>query len=564
MQISNQHYNIIFFLLCILSLAIDFIYLRIGVDLNGVSFFMGIWPVLADSTLLALPFIFLKGKKRLWILAILPIVSILVIANVIYFRNFSDLIGGVTYLSNVFDSRVLEGGIASFRILDLLPLLGMLIPFLWIACFHPGKINDTNNGDRTSCIFKKSILCICIISWIISLAGSTRRYAIYRNRTTMSEAIQEMLHFDGGWIDRYNAFNFFGYGLNCIYRIASSSRSSLTDEELNQIRSHLSSKHEKADSIFMDASKQNLMIIVVESLQSNVLQLQDSDKILPTLDSLAKNPATLFVGDCQYIAGPGRSSDAQFVINTGLLPLRDEAFISNYGDGDYPSLAKAFHGKTKEIIGENERCWFHYQTTKSYGFDSFVSNIADRCMDQDKVIFQRALTEIPKMHEPFYLFLSTLSMHDPFVEEKVSDHSVDKYLNDFTDDRDKEYLRRVSFFDKQLGAFINQLKKMNLYDDTLIVIVGDHEVNKNTVSKKLWDDSVPLLILDEGKREYRKKDVSQMDIFPTIISLLGLDYKYERFGVKYSGLGNSLFDVSKSAIPTEKDYEISDLIITRK
>ena len=185
-------------------------------------------------------------------------------------------------------------------------------------------------------------------------------------------------------------------------------------------------------------------------------------------------------------------------------------------------------------------------------------------MDQDKVIFQRALTEIPKMHEPFYLFLSTLSMHDPFVEEKVSDHSVDKYLNDFTDDRDKEYLRRVSFFDKQLGAFINQLKKMNLYDDTLIVIVGDHEVNKNTVSKKLWDDSVPLLILDEGKREYRKMDVSQMDIFPTIISLLGLDYEYERFDVKYSGLGNSLFDVSKSAIPTEKDYEISDLIITRK
>ena len=55
-----------------------------------------------------------------------------------------------------------------------------------------------------------------------------------------------------------------------------------------------------------------------------------------------------------------------------------------------------------------------------------------------------------------------------------------------------------------------------------------------------------------------------MDIFPTIISLLGLDYEYERFGVKYSGLGNSLFDVSKSAIPTEKDYEISDLIITRK
>lgn len=557
MQKYRTNHSEIFFIFCILSLVIDFIYLRLGIALNGISVIWVLCAVLADSTLGVLPFIFLKGKKRFWVFLILSIASILVLANVVYFRNFSDMIGGVTYLSNVLDIRVTQGAVSSLRLIDTLPFVSLLIPLLGMIYFSPRQIAQ----GVISPIFKKVILIICLLCWILSMIGSTRRYAIYREKHTLKEAVYEMLHFDGTWRDRYNAFNFTGYSIESIWRIASKSRSPLTVEEIQKIKDHISSKYEKPDSNVIDDRKRNLIIIVVESLQSNVLQLKNSDKIAPALDSLAKSPSTLFVRDCIHLAGPGRSSDAQFVINTGLLPLRDEAFVSNYGEGDYPSLAKAFSGETKEIIGESEQCWFHYLTNKSYGYASFVQDIADKCIDQDSIIFGRALSEIPKMQKPFYLFLSTLSMHDPFIEEKVSDRAVEKYIKNFSDDRDKEYLRRVSFFDKQLGGFINQIKKMGLYDETLIIIVGDHEVNKNTISESLWGDTVPLFILDEGKRDYRTIDVSQMDIFPTILSVLGLDYEYKRFGVRYSGLGRSLYDLSSSGIPTDADYKISERII---
>lgn len=551
----------IFFLICWFILIVSFYYLRFEIAISGVSFFFSLSSVLADSTLIILPFLFLKGKKRFFVLIPIIIIAILILVNVLYYRNFGDLIGGISYVSDFMDVRVIEGTISSFTKADLILLSGVAIPLLCFGLFlNKRKIAQ----DRISSLFKKLMVYTCIVCWIISLFGSCRRFALYRDKHTVGEAIDNMLNFNGSWIDKYNAFNFTGYGSECIWRIATKSRKVLSEDESERIRKYLASKSENRIDRINENKKENLIIIVVESLQSNILSIPEAREIMPTLDSLARDSTTLYVENCRHLAGPGRSSDAQFVINTGLVPLRHEAFVSNYAEGDYPSIAKAFRGETKEIIGEESRCWFHSVTTLSYGYDSIESGMADKVPDQDSIIFRAALKTIPKMQHPFFLFISTLSMHDPFLNNMVTDNINNKLLDSYTDHRDKEYLRRVAFFDSQLSFFISELKRNGEYENTLIVIVGDHEVNRNTVSKRLYHDKIPLFILGEGNRQYRKKDVSQLDIFPTILSILGTEYVYERFDVKYSGLGKSLFDLSVSDSPNDTDYEISSLIIQSK
>ncbi|MDE5869941.1 MAG: sulfatase-like hydrolase/transferase, partial [Muribaculaceae bacterium] len=551
----------IFFLICFLTLSLFFIYFRVGIAIEGVSLLFTCFSILADSLLIILPFIFLKGWKRFLVFIPIAFVAILVIANLLYYRNFGDIIGGITYISDVTDIRVLEGTVSSFTLSDIYLLIVLLIPFIALLPLDKKRIAESPINRR----FKTTIIIVCILSWVISLLGSCRRFALYREKHTVKEAVDNLLHFEGTWIEKYNAFNFTGYGVECVYRIATKTRKPLSDKEKGEIENYLSEKAEKSgDYEVAEAGRENLIIIVVESLQSNIFDFPQAEKIAPTLVSIAKDTTNLFVKECRHLAGPGRSSDAQFVINTGLLPLLHEALVANYADGDYPSIAKAFHGDKREIIGEESRCWFHSVTTQSYGYDHLQSGIANDVQNQDSIIFSAALKEIPKMQTPFFLFLSTISMHDPYLKKMVTGGIDDKVLASYPDRRDKEYLRRVSFFDSQLSDFLNKLKKTDVYDNTLIVIVGDHEVNSNTVSEKIRYHAVPLFILGEGSRQYRREGVTQLDIFPTILSLLKIEYIYKRFNVKYTGLGKSLFDLSASGTPTNKDYEISDLIIRRK
>ncbi len=61
-------------------------------------------------------------------------------------------------------------------------------------------------------------------------------------------------------------------------------------------------------------------------------------------------------------------------------------------------------------------------------------------------------------------------------------------------------------------------------------------------------------------QEINSTNRSQIDIFPTILDLLKIDYKY--LDTKYTGLGKSIFSHGGNvANPTKRDYEISEMII---
>ena len=168
------------------------------------------------------------------------------------------------------------------------------------------------------------------------------------------------------------------------------------------------------------------------------------------------------------------------------------------------------------------------------------------------------MAEIEATPTPLYAFITTITMHDPYES-----HAVNHVLNLNADKYNAptiEYLERLNHFDKSLGAFLTALKAKGIYDNSIIVIAGDHEVRSEANVNYPLDCNVPLIILNAPAGSYRTTDVSQLDVFPTIIDMMNVHYEYMQ--VPYVGLGVSIFR-PYTPIDYEASRKISEWIITR-
>lgn len=541
-----------------ISLWILFFYLGQVTGGANLSLFFKIFSALADSTFFLFFLIFLKGKLKYISLFVPFIVSFIIWVNILYFRNFHDLVPASLYLSNqVGDETVVSSIRSSSRLSDIILFIAPFIPVIIALGLNFKDLVQIKLQNS----FIISILVVLLASWGITFVGAYRRISIYNATSDVPKVLKGLYpEFTTNWIFFYNQHNFTGYIFRCITK-SFGTKKILTQSEIDDIKGSIISKSFRDTTINNIGRRSNLILIVVESLPMKILELENRKSIIPCLDSLVNDSLSILKRTI-VIKAPGRSSDAQFIYNTGILPLRDEPLVTNYASKDYPSISKAMGGYSMEIIGEKGSLWSHNITTKSYGYDKLISDIADAKVNQDSIIFDRAISEIKNLHSPFFLFVSTLSMHDPYLDPKVSHELSPIELDRFEDSRDKEYLQRLNHFDKYLGIFLQKLKGQDKYDHTAIVIVGDHDINEESVSEKLYDTAVPLIILNAGISEFKKGDITQLDIFPSILEMLNLNYQF--LGVSYSGLGRSIFqDPSDSSmyVPSEADYEISSQLI---
>lgn len=550
--ISNP--EILFFIILFFSIFFSFLYFELSINLSSNSLFFKICSALADSSVILLICSLFKGKLKVIILAFPYIISILLIANLIYFRNFSDLIPSSLYsISLANDTLVINSIWSSLRFSDVILLLLPLVPSLYYFF-------DSNKTSKT-CYYKNVIIFFLIITFffeVITIAGAFRRQKIYKNQTKFVELFHATFpsHFTA-WRFWYLNHNFFGYLIKVISN-SGNQRSSLSPDDLELIQSYIKSDNSSSFSINQEGSSLNLIFIVVESLPYKVFEMNDS-LITPNLYSIFQDP-NVFITKSKVLTNLGRSSDAQFIYNTGLLPLRTEPLVSKYAYNAYPSIAKALKIPSTEIIGENGSLWSHNITTKSYGFTNIISDLAINKVNQDSIIFNEALLNISEQRERFFTFITTLSMHNPYRNSNVNLSETNIYPSDITDPRDKEYINRLYHFDKSLGIFIQNLKEIKKFENSLIVIIGDHDISKEDISPKFWDNYIPFIIINSPKKLYNSYSCTQLDVFPTILDLMNVEYEY--LGVPYRGLGNSLTEPMPSKFISEKDFEISEKIIT--
>jgi phosphoglycerol transferase MdoB-like AlkP superfamily enzyme len=145
----------------------------------------------------------------------------------------------------------------------------------------------------------------------------------------------------------------------------------------------------------------------------------------------------------------------------------------------------------------------------------------------DEAIFDRALTEMDAMHatgKPFYTLVLTVSNHRPYAypEGRLA---WDKSL--------KRRENAVRYADWALGRFLRQAHDHAFFDNTLFVLMGDHGARVYGAAEiPLGSYEVPILFYAPKVIPAGRLDTlaSSLDVPPTVLGVLGLDYESKFFG----------------------------------
>lgn len=530
-------------------------------NVSGGSFLYFCIGLLADSGLLVFLLGFLRGRWKYIALVVPFLVAVLVWANVVYFRNFSDLIPGPLYLHNQLGDPLVKASIgASLRWTDLALALLAVLPCLYVWRVGDKRFAASNLRPGRWLYVGAGVALLWICPYVYMFCRNAARFEDIDPDYNLKTIFPDYFI---SWREVYQRHHFTGYVIKVLANL-NKPQIALNEEDRAYIRDYLTERALSDGPLPAEAygpERPNLIIVIVESLTYDVLETPEGAVAAPTLRALMDDDEVV-TKKVMSLAGAGRSSDAQFVYNTGLLPLRDQPLVAFYAANDYPSLAKALSLNSLEIIGEDRSLWRHGETSQSYGYETLISGVAPNTLNQDSLIFARTLREIGNLKPPFLLTVSTLSMHNPYGQPAVRPSPRVSALK-IDDDRDREYLQRLSHFDSQLKAFLMQLKSTGVYDESTIVITGDHEVGVWEVSPLLHAAHVPLIIINSPLRQTRDIEVTQLDFFPSVLDMRDARYTYR--GVPYRGLGKSIFlgaeRDSAPHPPAEEDYRVSEMII---
>jgi membrane-anchored protein YejM (alkaline phosphatase superfamily) len=175
----------------------------------------------------------------------------------------------------------------------------------------------------------------------------------------------------------------------------------------------------------------------------------------------------------------------------------------------------------------------HYRFDSVFTPKTFLRPIYPNRIDEDREMVDRALSWIPKNGgPPFFLILNPQNTHAPFWSPKT-DGEPSGEAGSFL-----RFRNAVQYQDKLLGRLIEGLKRRGVYDDTLIVVTGDHgwralpggvteDLSESANRCQFCDFNIRVPLIIHNPRMFSSRLVassvsSHIDLLPTIAELVGV------------------------------------------
>ncbi len=279
----------------------------------------------------------------------------------------------------------------------------------------------------------------------------------------------------------------------------------------------------------------NVVVVLEESLGSELVGSLHPrpESLTPSFDALMSEGTLL----THAFSTGNRTVRAIEATTSSLPPLPGESIVrrdNSVGLFTLPSLLASQGYQTMFVYGG--RALFD-------GMGTYLHhNGVDRLVDQssyppgtfttawgvcDEAIFTKALEVMDETHaqgKPFYSLVLSVSNHRPFTFPQ--DHIK----------AEGRFHRRenvVRYADWALGQFMAKAKSHAFYQDTLFVLMGDHGARVYGAAEiPLPSYEVPILFVGPGVPAGVRLPTlaSSLDVPPTILGILGLDYDSKFFG----------------------------------
>ncbi len=333
--------------------------------------------------------------------------------------------------------------------------------------------------------------------------------------------------------------------------------------------------HPNSVSITASGEKRNLIYIYVESLENSHMTQENGgvmkEDYLPNLSALAKENISFShlgegkLGGFRSITGTGWTIAALLASTSGIpyafpmtgnsMDLREEFApgLTNLGDiledngynqeflcGSYASFA----GRDKYFTQHGNYELFDLSTAREQGYipeDHFVW-----WGYEDKYLFEIAKDEATRLaskSEPFNLTMLTVDLH-----------STDGYICDLCGNEYEETTANVlRCTDRLVADYIEWCKQQPFYENTTIIITGDHHRHDKAMIKDVSEEErtmyncfINSAVEPEGA--VTERVWTALDMFPTTLAAMGFEIEGDRLG-----LGTNMFS-GEPTLAEELDY----------
>ncbi|MDQ0087921.1 phosphoglycerol transferase MdoB-like AlkP superfamily enzyme [Paenibacillus anaericanus] len=468
-------------------------------------------------------------KRKLAIYMVVNLlITVLFFSLIVYHNHF-----GIIATSQVLD-QVKQVGAVKKSIFSVLHPQYMLI-FLDIVIisyvmFKRQKALDWKRAmsRQTNRKVVASLFCISVV--ICSLN-------IFPNRASMNETVKA---------EQMGILNYEAYAL-----IADQEEEPIDVAEITQAVIDQTKGIQPSDqpNLYGASKGKNLIIIQMESFQNFLVNLTiDGQEITPNMNQLAGS-SYYFPRFYQQV-GQGNTSDAEFMVNTSFYVPPDGPATQMYAPKELPSLPKLLQeqGYDTATFHTNEvDFWNRGELYSALGFNRFYDKSYFGEEDtvfygaSDEVLYEKTAAELARMDkndQPFYSHVISMSAHNPFTipEDKYKMVLPERYEGTLVGN----YIRAQNYADYALGLFIDELKQNGVWDNSLIVLYGDHrglpifslgEDDHILLEEILGHEytereliNIPLIISSTGVTTSSVKEQlgGQVDIMPTVSNLLGV------------------------------------------
>ncbi len=507
------------------DMEIENIMQQVILFINPLSFLLLIY---------GLSLFFKRPKTRNRYIVITSIIlSIIVYANAVFYRFFTDFITIPVLFQTSNFGDLGASAMESIFLTDIFYFMDVIVIIVALKWLKVGeKFTIVKPAIRKSYfVFSAAVL-------FLNLGLSE----IERPQLLTRSFDREVL------VKNIGSYNYHLYDLY-IQSKSHAQRALADGSELVEVNNFVrSSQADPTEKTFGLAEDRNLIIVSLESLQSFVINNDmNGHEITPFLNSLTADEDTFYFSNFYHQTGLGKTSDSEFLVENSLYPLGGGAVFFTHSGNTFHSMAESLNeeGYFTNVLHPNNKSFWNrdmmykaLDIQKYYDENSYIVNEENSVSWglKDAPFFEQSVDLMAEMPQPFYSRLITLTNHYPFTLD-VEDQNIPEY--DSNSNTLNKYFQTVNYMDEALELFFEDLKEKGLYDNSIIVMYGDHygisENHNNAMSQYLEKEitpfesaklqNVPLFvhIPNSGVGEEVTEVAGQIDVRPTILHLLGID-----------------------------------------
>ena len=285
--------------------------------------------------------------------------------------------------------------------------------------------------------------------------------------------------------------------------------------------------------------KFNVIIVTFDTTRADHIGSYNNEDYTPVLNNLAKDgvvfektiaPIPITLPSHSTIM-TGKVPFSHGVRDNGLFNLANEqtTLAEILKDNGYNTAATIGSFPLTAQFGINQGFDFfndHITQNREDMFGEFSESKSHLFFDERKAAQVNEVI-MPWIEDhsdsPFFVWFHYFDPHHPHEPPAPYNQS---FIHDL-------YKGEIAYSDESLGKVIDQLKRLDIYDNTLIVFTSDHgegndEHNESTHSLLIYNSTLHVpLIIKYPNQQFANTRISSwvglVDIFPTVLNILGLE-----------------------------------------